>query len=467
MPSFNLLAAACASRSPVASAQRLVNLYAEPNQDGTITLYGTPGLRLWATVGNGPIRGLCVANDLLYVVSGSGVYRVNSSGATTFLGSIGTSSGIVSMANTGVEVQIVDGSTSGYLITLATNALSRITDVDFPGGVTNAFLDGFTLFNQPGTGKFWATSAYAAGVIDPLDFATAEGAPDPLVSLIVDHREIWLFGSESTEVWYNAGNPDFPFERVSGAFIEHGCAAAHSVAKMDNTVFWLGQDDKGRGMVWRAEGYSPQRISTHELETQISNYSTLSDAVAWTYQQDGHAFYVLSFPTEDVTWVYDVSTQLWHERAWRDSSNNLRRHRVQCHAMFNGDHIGGDWQSGKLYVLDMDTYTDNGDTLVRELVASHIRSGKRRFYSEAEVVIESGVGLQSGQGSDPQAMLSFSDDFGRTYGNERWRSFGMVGQYLKRAVWHRLGSGFQRTFKLTITDPVKVAITGARVEFTE
>lgn len=468
MPSFNLLAAAVQSRSTVASAQRLVNLYPEVNPDQSITLYGTPGLRLWATVGNGPIRGLCVANSTLYVVSGNAVYRVDTAGTATLMGTIGSSTGMVSMASNGQQIQLVDGSASGYLITLSSNTLSQISDPDFTGGVKNAFLDGFILYNQPGTGKFWSTTSYGAGVIDPLDFATAEGAPDPLVSLLIDHREIWLFGSDTTEVWYNAGNPDFPFQRIDGAFLEHGCAAAHSVAKMDNTVFWLGQDDKGQGMVWRAEGYSPQRISSHEIETQISNYATISDAVAWTYQQDGHAFYVLSFPTQDVTWVYDVASRLWHQRAWRDSSNGMHRHRVQCHAFFAGAHLGGDWQNGSLYALDMSTYTDNGDALVRELVATHFRSaGQRRFYSEAEVFIETGVGLLSGQGADPQIMLSLSNDYGRTWPVERWVSFGAMGQYLKRAIWHRLGSGFQKTFKLRITDPVKVAITGARVEFSE
>lgn len=466
MPSFNLLAAACASRSPVASAQRLVNLYAEPNQDGTITLYGTPGLRLLATVGSGPIRGLCVANGLLYVVSGSGVYSVDTDLNITLLGTIGTSSGMVSMASNGLKIQLVDGSSSGYLITIADNNWFKITDPDFTGGVTNAFLDGFVLYNEPGTGKFWSTAAYGSGTIDPLDFATAEGAPDPLVSIIVDHREIWLFGSDSTEVWYNAGNPDFPFERISGAFIEHGCAAAFSVAKMDNTVFWLGQDDKGRGMVWRAEGYSPRRVSTHEIETKISNYSRIDDAVSWTYQQDGHSFYVLSFPTEDVTWCYDASTGKWHERASFDNGE-FRRHRVSTHAMFNGQHIGGDWENGRLYVLDMGAYTDNGAALVREIITPHFRSGKRAFYSELEVRVESGVGLTTGQGSDPKMSLSISDDGGRTWGSWRTTPIGKLGNYLTRAVFRRLGSGYQKAFRLRISDPVKVAITGARVEFTE
>lgn len=466
MPEFNLLAAAVASRSPLASAQRMVNLYPEQDPDGRITLYGTPGLRLFATLGTGPVRGLCVADNTLYAVSGASVYRVDAGGTATLMGSIGTASGIVSMSNNGQQIQIVDGSPSGYLITLASNTLSKITDPDFPGGVKNAFLDGFTLFNQPGTGKFWATSAYGAGLIDPLDFATAEGAPDPLVSLLVDHREIWLLGSESIEVWYNAGNPDFPFERISGAFLEHGCAAAHSVEKIDNTVFWLGRDDKGKGMVWRAEGYSPRRISTHEIETKISNYSRIDDAVSWTYQQDGHSFYVLSFPTEDVTWCYDASTGKWHERASFDNGE-FRRHRVSTHAMFNGQHIGGDWENGRLYVLDMGIYTDNGAALVREIITPHFRSGKRAFYGELEVGIESGVGLTTGHGSDPKISLSISDDGGRTWGSWRTTPIGKLGTYLTRAVFRRLGSGYQKSFKLRISDPVKVAITGARVEYTE
>jgi hypothetical protein len=409
MPDVNLLSAAVESQSRAASSARLVNLYPEKSPDGTITLYGTPGLSLFTTAGNGPIRGITVAGSKAYVVSGATVYSVNTSGVCTSLGSISTSTGMVSMASNGIEIQITDGTVKGYVITLATDTLAAISDPDFPGGVTNGFLDGFTLFNEPNTGKLWATSIYAAGVIDPLDFATAEGAPDDLVAILVDHREIWLFGERTVEVWYNSGAAEFPFERINGAFIENGCDAAFSAAKMDNTVFWLGSDDKGAGIVWRADGYTPRRISTHEIENRIAGYATTSDAVAWTFQLGGHAFYVLTFPTGNETWAFDVSTETWHQWAYFDG-NDFVRHRGSCHAFFAGKHIVGDHSTGALYELDADVYEDNGDTIARELISSHVRSGGRAFYSELEVRMETGVGLLSGQGSDPQITMATSSD---------------------------------------------------------
>lgn len=466
MAEFDIIAAATSARSRAASAQRLLNLYME-KQDQGVVLYGTPGLRLWATVGTGPIRGMKKANNgFAYVVSGTQAFKVAPDGTATLLGTV-AGTGPVALAENGVQMFVAAGKPS-YIITLATGVIAEITDEDFPGAAMVGFLDGFFLFNEPGTGRFWATSAYDGSMIDPLDFATAEGAPDPLMSLLIDHREIWLFGTDTTEVWYNGGNPDFPFERVNGAFIEHGCAATFSVAKADNTVFWLGQDENGRGVVWRAEGYTPSRVSTHEIENKLSRYQTVSDAVAWVYQQDGHLFYVLNFPTENATWAYDIATGTWAERGYRNPEDGLiERHRGQNHMAFASMNLVGDHTSGKIYELDPDCYEDDGQPIVREVVAPHSRTGKRAFYAEAEIRMESGVGLTEGQGSEPQIMLQMSDDAGRTWGSEHWRPMGKIGEYLTRAVWRRLGSAFNRTFRIRITDPVPVCLVNARVEFTQ
>ena len=207
--------------------------------------------------------------------------------------------------------------------------LFRSTDPDFPGAVNVGYIDGYFVFNEPDSQKFWVTQLLDGTSVDPLDFASAEGSPDGIVGLIVDHREVWLLGTNSVEVWYDAGLLDFPLQRIQGAFNEIGCVAPYSIAKLDNGIFWLGQDARGQGIVYRANGYTGQRISTHAVEWQIQQYGNLSDAIAYTYQQDGHSFYVLIFPSANTTWVYDVATQAWHERAgWNNGS--WTRHRSNC-----------------------------------------------------------------------------------------------------------------------------------------
>lgn len=468
MPQFPFIGAAYAARSVNIDAQRCVNLYPEVSGSGTskspVALIGTPGLRMFASLPeSGGTRGaLRPASGSAVVVCGAFVYRVDSTGtATAVAGSLMTNTGTVSMADNGQVVVIVDGP-YGYWLDLATSTLTQITDSAFYGADRVAYIDGYFIFNRPGTQQFYLSSLFAQ-TFDSLDFASAEGAPDKLISLLADHRELWLFGDSSTEVFFNSGNADFPFERIQGAFIEVGCAAVHSVAKLDNSVFWLGKDDKGQGTVWKANGYQPARISTHALETALASYSQIDDAVAWVYQQEGHAFYVLNFPAADRTWVFDAATGLWHERAWHDTYGNQRRHRGACHMAFAGENIVGDWENGNLYALDLNTATDNGDAIHRIRAAAHVADAdyRNQFHRSLQIDMETGVGLQSGQGSDPQAMLQWSDDGGHTWSNEHWASIGQVGKYKTRVRWRRLGRSRDRVYRVTITDPVKVVMIGA------
>ena len=468
MPQFPFIGAAYAARSANFDAQVCVNLYPEVSGSGSskspAALIGTPGLTLFATLPTGGVQGLLRFSAALAVaVAGGVVYLVSSAGAVEQIGTIGSASGPVSMASNGTQVMLVTGP-AGYVIDPAAKTITAISTDAFSGADRVDFVDGYFVFNQPGTGKFQITGLYNTA-IDGLDFATAEGSPDLLVSLIVDHRELWLFGETSTEVFFDSGNSDFPFERIQGAFMEHGCAAAQSVAKLDNSVFWMGADDKGRGIVFRAQGYVPQRISTHALESAIESYGDISDAIAWTYQQEGHAFYVLTFPSAGRTWCFDAATSLWHERAWHDADGVQQRHRGACHMAFAGRNIVGDWESGRLYALDLDAYTDNGDAIHRVRAASHIAAPdyQLQFFRALQIDMETGVGLQDGQGADPQAMLQWSDDGGHTWSNEHWVSIGKAGQHKARARWRRLGRSRDRVFRVTITDPVKICLIGASV----
>ena len=259
----------------------------------------------------------------------------------------------------------------------------------------------------------------------------------------------------------NSGNATFPFERIQEAFIEQGTGARHSVASGDNTVFFL--DNIGRIMRVSA-GYSPQVISTRHIEDEISDLSLFSDAIGFFYIQKGHGFYVLTFPTGDITWVYDVSTQTWHKRKSYpiDTDGEESRWRANCYAFFEGMHIVGDWQNGKLYELDFDTYTDDTNTLRRYVDFPVIGDGENKVrHNKIQVDFEMGTGITTGQGSDPQAMLQWSDDNGKTWSNELWVTIGAMGKYGASAIWRRLGASKRRIYRVGVSDPIKVVITGA------
>jgi hypothetical protein len=376
----------------------------------------------------------------------------------------------VSIADNGTQIFLACNP-DGFIYNEVTNVFAKITDPDFPGAVTVGYLDGYFVFNEPNSQKVWVTELLDGTSVDPLDFASAEGSPDGLVAINVDHREAWLFGTDSIEVWYDAGLADFPLTRIQGAFNEIGCVSAFSIAKLDNALFWLGTDARGQGIVYRANGYTGVRVSTHAIEYAIAQYGNISDAVAYTYQQEGHAFYVLTFPTGNATWVYDVSTQAWHERAgWDTSLGQFTRHRSNCQCNFGGNIVVGDYQNGNIYTLDLEVYSDNGG--IQKWLRSWraLPTGqnnlKRTAQHSLQLDCESGTGLVTGQGSDPEIMLRFSDDGGHTWSNEHLSKMGKIGEYYRRVFWRRLGMTLKlrdRVYEISQTDPVKAVIMGAEV----
>ena len=482
-------------RSVNAADARMVNLYPEVIPEAgkePAYLQRCPGLRRVMDVGTGPIRGLWNLNGNLYVASGSELYKVDSNLLDTKLGDI-TGTGPVSMADNGIQL-FVACNPDGY-----TNVFQKITDPDFPGAVTVGYLDGYFVFNEPNSQRIWVTALLDGLSIDPLDFASAEGSPDGLVSIMIDHREAWLFGTNSVEVWYNSGNHDFPLERIQGAYNEIGCIAPYSVAKLDNSVFWLGADARGQGIVYRAQGYQGVRVSTHAVEFAIQGYTDMSDALAYTYQQDGHAFYVLIFPSAQTTWVYDAATGAWHERASFDRGKFLR-HRSNCHARFNGKPFVGDFETGTLYVFDLRYFRDDEkeqrwlrrwralptgqNNLTRTIHHSlqlDCQTGVGGLYDDPVFLAQQqpGLVLQEDSGGliveglpanaveNPQVMLRWSDDGGHTWSNEYWRSMGPIGATYTRVIWRRLGATMKsrdRVYEVTAADPMVTAIMGAELE---
>ena len=331
------------------------------------------------------------------------------------------------------------------------------------------FKDGFFIINSAGSGRFYISSlatntgddnitfgAYEGGLFSPLQYATAEGSPDNLVAIVKTNNEMVLVGDKSTEIWYNSGASPFPFQRMQSAFFDIGTVVKYSVVANGEDVFWLGANSQGQGCVMHANGYIPSRISTHSIEYMIGQLGRIDDAVGWTYQQEGHFFYVLTFPTGNRTFVFDTTTGLWHERGYLNSISGANdKHRGICAVNYNQLVYVGDWQNGNIYQLDLNTYTDNGNLIKRIRTCPHIHyEMKRMFYHEFELDCIKGQGLVLGQGSDPQAMLKWSNDAGFTWSSERWESVGKMGEYKTRIHWHQLGSSRDRVFQLVVTDPI-------------
>jgi hypothetical protein len=278
-----ILGSTYVARSVNAADARMVNLFPEIVPEAgkePAFLNRAPGLQLLNTIGTGPIRGLWAfspQDGTGFVVSGTQLYKINNSYVATLIGTV-AGTGPVSLADNGTQLFIAANG-PGYIYNSSTAVFAQITDVDFAGALIVGYLDGYFVFIQPNSQIFWVTQLLDGSSVDPLDFASAEGSPDGLISMIIDHGQIWLFGTNSVEVWYDSGAADFPMTRIQGAFNEIGCAAAFSVAKLDNGIFWLGADARGQGIVYRANGYTGTRVSTHAIEYAIAQYGDISDAI--------------------------------------------------------------------------------------------------------------------------------------------------------------------------------------------
>jgi hypothetical protein len=469
MPQIPFVGASYQERSASLDCQACINLFPVLGESGTAkavkALYGTPGTRPLVSAADGVVRGMLnptTGTDAVVVV-GSTVYRMNKAFVLTPIGSIDSLSTPVSIDDNGLQAVIVTGP-NGYVVDLSANTVNQIADPAFYGADRVDFLNTYAIFNRPGTNQFYLSGANEI-TFDPLDFATAESNYEPIINFIVSHDEIIFFKQTVTEIWRASGNADFPFARDTNAAIEQGCAARDSVASLDNTVFWLGQNADGGGIIYRMNGYTPQRVSTDAIEFAIASYGKISDATAYAYQQEGHTFYQITFPTGGATWDFDVATQMWHQRAYLNpSTGNLERHRSNCHMYFNGKHVVGDYKTGDLYTLDLDYFMDGAsDPLPAIRAASHIAESDYGWivHNRLQIDIESGVGLSTGQGATPLAMLDWSDDGGKNWSNQHRASVGHIGSFLTRLRWNRLGRARNRVYRITISDPVKRVIIGA------
>ena len=483
MPPFQgFIGPAYQTRSLNAGVEDLVNLYVEmpESRSGMPALYGRPGQKLLMVLPDSPVRAELYQDQRSWAVAG-GSYIETTSGVPVVIGPVandGLPAGIYTNGQEGHQNFIVSGG-FGYIHDLNSNAFGLIADSQFPQGyaVCGDFMDGFFLVVTNAAAPAGTSFQLSSGTVGtpedgtnwstPLYLAKRSIASDNIMRLIVNHREMWLFGSVTSEGWSDTGATNFPLAPIPGVFIDQGIGAVWSAVRLDNSVAWLAQNRDGNRTVMSVNQLAPQRISNFAVEESLRRCPTISDFIGYVFQEGGHLFYVLTSTVNKLTWVYDVSQGPklgWARWSWLNPVSGLEEAILgRCHTAAFGSHWIGDRNSGNVYVQSMDYFTDNGNAILAVRQFPHINQEQKWIvYDLLQIDGEMGVGLQAPQqGSQPKLMLRWSDDGGHTFGNERREPMGPIGAYTSRAMFWATGAARNRVFRMTCSDPVKRAFTAA------
>jgi hypothetical protein len=464
---------------------RTINLYPEAGDDGAkapVALFQAPGLVSLGDIadvatGATEIRALHVMNNRLFIIAGEHIVERVGAAHTLRSSALNTTTGPVICSDNNGQLVLGDG-TNFYVMDGATYAVTEITDgVDPLVGYYSAYLDGRTYYLEDGTDRFMWSALDDPLTVGGLDFATAEGDPDPSVAMFIVNREVVFLGTSSTEIWGTSGDVDNPIIRISGGFRELGCAARFAALKFADTVIFIGQDRSGHAQVYlgASAGQAAKPISNHGVERDINQALIANPGAsdllrAYEYTEPGHKFYCLSLPTVDITWCYDLATNQWCERGELDSGTGLwTKQRQDVHAFWNGAHYVGGQGSAVLYQQSRAFMHLDGDPLVRlrETPVSDAQGRMIRFNSFL-VDMSVGVGLDgdgeetmADPGTDPELMMQFSDDKGRTWSNEITRSIGAIGETLTMVRFGPCGRSRNRVFRVSVSSPVPIVFTAA------
>ena len=369
------------------------------------------------------------ANQLFYLCTAAGTSDVTEPTWPTTIGATVNDNGVIWQCVSGVPY------------------FAEITDPNFLGGGSGCYQDGYLIYAKPNTREWGVSNLNDFTTYDGNGQSTKEGGDDNIAAVLTSHLNVWLMGEKTIEIYYDAGTPAvMPFVRLSGTFIEKGVIAPRSAVIGDDTVWWLTNEKQ----VVVAAGYQPKRISTDQMEREISDYPTVADAIGWFQVDEGHSFYWLTFPTANVTWVFDDKTKSWHKRSTYPKNG---RHLANCYAYFDGKHLVGSSGSSAIYKLDTEIFTDAGQPIRRVVQSREFRNGGERLsFPDLQFVFNHGLGTGSSTITN-DAMLSWSKDGGNTFNCQRRSSMGDFGQYGYRTIFKKLGSDYQRIYQLETTNP--------------
>lgn len=483
MPPFGLIGPSYPSALLSADAQMTMNFYLERDEGmggkAKWSLYNTPGIALWCATGAGAGRGIytepssgrsfAVVGTVLWENFGVGIAAVNR-------GTVANDGQPVSFASNTTQLAIAAGGNL-YVLTLGTNALTN-PSVNGETIVKIGYSDGFGIALVANSNKFYVSVALDFTTWNALNVTAVSVFPDKVLDMLIDHREIWLLGQTKSTPYYNSGGALFPYDVVPGGYVDQGTASIWGSAQLDNTIFWVGNDTRGTGIVWKMAGYTPQRVSTHAVENDIRKYQTRNDCVAYGYTEAGHSFFRVVFPSANTCWCYDATTGQWHQRGyWNTATGKFQAPLGQFHTYndsFNA-HLVLDSSSGQVYQSSIDFADDAGNPIRRVRRSAYVSQyGRYIYFSRLEIETDMGLGpippLTDGQGNprDPMMMIRWSNDGANTWSNEYQIGLGQAGHYGQRPLLNRLGRCWGtkgRVFELSMTDPGPRGIVECNVEY--
>ena len=433
-------------------------------------LIPSPGIKSFGTAGNGTLgeRGTWKMAGVMYVVYANSLYSVASTGVTTRIGEIPGSERVV-MFDNGTQLIIV-ADTLTHFFSVRTSTFGTITHPSFLPSSSGAYLAGYFLFSATDSNRIFFIGPYddTTGEVDLNNFDATDSflaftTPGDVVRIFSDQKELWIFKEDASEVWQPVANVNLPFAQLDGATTTRGILTKHAINKNDNTIIWVSNDFK----TYVASGYIPKPVSTTAMAFDVLNYADSSDAYIYTWDEGAHKLVGVWFRTEGVTWVFDFSTGLWHERASQDLASGKEYWRASSVIRCYGKTLVGDSEGPDIGELDFDTFTEYGTPMKMIRVGQTFHSEGTQFsLDRVQVLCEAGVGTTSGAGSDPKIILELSKDYGQTYGNQKTRSIGKKGEYRQRSVWRQQGLFRRCTPRITISDPVRRYVLDMYVELT-